>query len=383
LKSECNRPNIPVSPGDARGLVLAYVKKYNDARLHSAIAYITPRDLDSHENGPYSSGLRQRLGASGRGRIQHEGANCQFPERSCQLRSLRSPAPRAPSDIANASGRSMAVPRAKRSSWSCSNEGKRRSAQLHVVALVEPEEVGEEHHDVLGAAREDLGEHRVDEQPRVSKTMAVRAVSGRRSARLRCSAHSARSLEVIACTTAQIEGASWVPSITQSAGRVFSARYTSPGSSSSAFCTIRKRPIPIRSSTNPSGRGMVLSTSQAMASIPRPWRRAVSPSRSRATGVTVDLLGIEPDHPVVGVPWEATVDLGGARHGVLGERRMIGQVGRLVETGAAPDGLPGIGDVGAVHPGAYERMRVIDPNTVGLMQCFLEPKRQEAEGRSR
>ncbi len=44
LKRECIRPKSPVSLEDARRLVADYVDEYNDVRLHSAIAYITPRD---------------------------------------------------------------------------------------------------------------------------------------------------------------------------------------------------------------------------------------------------------------------------------------------------------------------------------------------------
>ena len=44
LKRECIRPKSPVSADDARRLVADYVAEYNDARLHSAIGYITPKD---------------------------------------------------------------------------------------------------------------------------------------------------------------------------------------------------------------------------------------------------------------------------------------------------------------------------------------------------
>jgi transposase InsO family protein len=45
LKSECIRPGTPLSLEDARRLVEGYVEHYNNVRLNSAIAYITPRDV--------------------------------------------------------------------------------------------------------------------------------------------------------------------------------------------------------------------------------------------------------------------------------------------------------------------------------------------------
>jgi transposase InsO family protein len=44
LKSECIRPQVPLSDDEARRLVTAYVAHYNNVRLHSAIGYITPKD---------------------------------------------------------------------------------------------------------------------------------------------------------------------------------------------------------------------------------------------------------------------------------------------------------------------------------------------------
>jgi putative transposase len=44
LKRECIRPKSPVSLGDARQLVAAYVTDDNTVRLHGAIGYITPQD---------------------------------------------------------------------------------------------------------------------------------------------------------------------------------------------------------------------------------------------------------------------------------------------------------------------------------------------------
>ena len=45
LKGDCIRAQVPLSLEDARRLVTNYVAHYNDKRLHSAIGYITPRDM--------------------------------------------------------------------------------------------------------------------------------------------------------------------------------------------------------------------------------------------------------------------------------------------------------------------------------------------------
>jgi hypothetical protein len=45
LKAECIRPGTPLSPDDARRLVKQYVDHYNGVRLHSAIGYITTKDM--------------------------------------------------------------------------------------------------------------------------------------------------------------------------------------------------------------------------------------------------------------------------------------------------------------------------------------------------
>jgi len=44
LKQECIRPKTPLDLADARQVVEAYVKHYNQRRLHSAIGYVTPQD---------------------------------------------------------------------------------------------------------------------------------------------------------------------------------------------------------------------------------------------------------------------------------------------------------------------------------------------------
>jgi putative transposase len=44
LKQECIRPKSPLDLADARQVVERYVTHYNNARLHSAIGYIAPKD---------------------------------------------------------------------------------------------------------------------------------------------------------------------------------------------------------------------------------------------------------------------------------------------------------------------------------------------------
>jgi len=45
LKGECIRPRTPLSLEDARRVVKGYLEHYNNARLNSAIGYITPKDM--------------------------------------------------------------------------------------------------------------------------------------------------------------------------------------------------------------------------------------------------------------------------------------------------------------------------------------------------
>lgn len=45
IKSECIRPGVPLSLGDAERLITQYVQVYNEQRLHSSIGYVTPKDM--------------------------------------------------------------------------------------------------------------------------------------------------------------------------------------------------------------------------------------------------------------------------------------------------------------------------------------------------
>lgn len=44
IKSECIRPQTPLTLEDARRIVTKYVHQYNEVRLHSALGYVTPLD---------------------------------------------------------------------------------------------------------------------------------------------------------------------------------------------------------------------------------------------------------------------------------------------------------------------------------------------------
>ena len=44
LKTECIRPQTPLSLDDARRIVGQFVTHYNEVRLHSAIGFVTPKD---------------------------------------------------------------------------------------------------------------------------------------------------------------------------------------------------------------------------------------------------------------------------------------------------------------------------------------------------
>lgn len=45
IKSECIRPGVLLSLDDAQRLIAQYIQVYNEQRLHSAIGYVTPKDV--------------------------------------------------------------------------------------------------------------------------------------------------------------------------------------------------------------------------------------------------------------------------------------------------------------------------------------------------
>jgi len=61
LKSECIRPQTPLSLDDARRLVDGYVRHYNTVRLHSAIGYVTPADKLAGREADIFAGRDRKL----------------------------------------------------------------------------------------------------------------------------------------------------------------------------------------------------------------------------------------------------------------------------------------------------------------------------------
>jgi putative transposase len=82
LKGDCIRTRIPLSLADARRLVAEFVAYYNDARLHSAVGYITPHDR-LHGRHAAIFDERDRKLAEARQRRQ-QLRQAQYERRQCQ-----------------------------------------------------------------------------------------------------------------------------------------------------------------------------------------------------------------------------------------------------------------------------------------------------------
>jgi putative transposase len=78
LKGECIRVKVPLSLQDARRIVADYVIHYNEARLHSAIGYVTPKDK-LLGNDPAIHAERDRKLAEAR---EHRKADAPSPART-------------------------------------------------------------------------------------------------------------------------------------------------------------------------------------------------------------------------------------------------------------------------------------------------------------
>lgn len=61
IKSECIRPETPLSLEDARRVVERYVEHYNAVRLHSAIGYVTPADRLAGKHKEIQASRDQKL----------------------------------------------------------------------------------------------------------------------------------------------------------------------------------------------------------------------------------------------------------------------------------------------------------------------------------
>ena len=85
LKTECIRPQTPLSLDDARRVVAGYVQHYNAVRLHSAIGFVTPKDkLEGREKQIFEA-RDQKLEAAREQREQRRQAarKEEFQETSC------------------------------------------------------------------------------------------------------------------------------------------------------------------------------------------------------------------------------------------------------------------------------------------------------------
>ncbi len=75
IKSECIRPETPLSLEDARRSVSRYVEHYNTVRLHSAIGYVTPKDkLEGREETIFAERDHKLEAARERRRITRQQA---------------------------------------------------------------------------------------------------------------------------------------------------------------------------------------------------------------------------------------------------------------------------------------------------------------------
>ena len=75
LKEECIRPGTPLTLEDARRIVAKFVEHYNTVRLHSAIAYVTPRDkLEGRQEEIFAARDRKLEAARERRKQQRHAA---------------------------------------------------------------------------------------------------------------------------------------------------------------------------------------------------------------------------------------------------------------------------------------------------------------------
>jgi putative transposase len=87
LKGECIRPGTPLSLEDARRLVKKFVMYYNQARLHSAIGYVTPKDkLEGREPVIFAERKRKLAAARKRRSLSRSEAEAKAPRQSGRVR---------------------------------------------------------------------------------------------------------------------------------------------------------------------------------------------------------------------------------------------------------------------------------------------------------
>jgi transposase InsO family protein len=79
LKTECIRPQTPLSLDDARRIVGQFVTRYNEVRLHSAIGFITPKDKLEGRQAAIHAERDRKLEAAREQRRQARPLNQEFP----------------------------------------------------------------------------------------------------------------------------------------------------------------------------------------------------------------------------------------------------------------------------------------------------------------
>jgi len=79
VKSECIRPGVPLSLDDAQRLIAQYVQVYNEQRLHSAIGYITPKDMLTGQQKQIHAERDRKLEQARKRREEIVRLHCSFP----------------------------------------------------------------------------------------------------------------------------------------------------------------------------------------------------------------------------------------------------------------------------------------------------------------
>lgn len=89
IKSECIRPNTPVSLDDAIRLVTEFIEYYNTQRLHSAIGYITPIDkLNGKAQEIFNARDRKLEAARAARKLQRDGNSIHAVNINCSVTNL-------------------------------------------------------------------------------------------------------------------------------------------------------------------------------------------------------------------------------------------------------------------------------------------------------
>jgi transposase InsO family protein len=103
LKTECVRPSAPLSVDDARRSVATFVENYNEARLHSAIGYVTPKDkLEGRADAIHAERDRKLASAREWRRLRRKAVS---KDRLCPRSPVASASSHPLSDDAEATGR--------------------------------------------------------------------------------------------------------------------------------------------------------------------------------------------------------------------------------------------------------------------------------------